>query len=159
MTKTLVAGIGNMFYRDDGFGSAVAQDLLRRPLPQGVEVLDVGIRGVHLAYQLLDGYQTLVLVDTTRRGEPPGTVTVLETTLDAHAAGQSAPVDAHAMGPDAVLRLLAGLAPALGAAVDRVLVVGCEPADVHDGIGLSDPVEAAVPVAVSTVLDLVAEEA
>ncbi|MFL6137326.1 MAG: hydrogenase maturation protease [Frankiaceae bacterium] len=155
--RTLVAGVGNVFLGDDGFGSAVAQALARRELPGGVEVADIGIRGVHLAYQLLDGYDALVLVDAVARGEPAGTVTVLETSLAAHARSDDAapPVDPHDMGPDAVLRLLAGLAGTLGAAVGRVLVVGCEPASLDEGIGLSPAVEAAVPVAVGTVLDLV----
>jgi hydrogenase maturation protease len=161
--RMLVAGIGNMFRGDDGFGSAVAQSLQAAPLAADVEVADIGIRGVHLAYQLLDGYDTLLLVDAVQRGERPGTLTVLETSLAAHAAGSpdgegqpelGAPVDPHAMGPDAVLRLLAGLAAPLGAAVRRVLVLGCEPADLDDGIGLSPAVAAAVPAAVATVLEL-----
>jgi hydrogenase maturation protease len=156
MRRTLVAGIGNIFLGDDGFGSVVAQHLGQVQLPADVEVADIGIRGVHLAYQLLDGYDTLVLVDAMSRGDPAGTVTVLETSLAEHAAGDGGPpVDPHGMGPDAVLRLLAGLAEPLGAAVRRILVVGCEPATVAEGIGLSDPVAAAVPAAVSTVLDLI----
>jgi hydrogenase maturation protease len=157
MSRTLVAGIGNIFLGDDGFGSVVARHLAQTPLPPDVEVADIGIRGVHLAYQLLDGYDTLVLVDAMPRGEEAGTVTVLETSLADHAAGNGGPpVDPHGMGPDAVLRLLAGLAEPLGAAVRRILVVGCEPATVADGIGLSDQVAAAVPTAVTTVLDLLA---
>jgi hydrogenase maturation protease len=155
--RVLVAGIGNVFLGDDGFGSAVAQALSTVPLPAGVEVVDIGIRGVHLGYQLLDGYDILVLVDVVSRGEPPGTVTVLETSLAAHAvtAEGAPPVDPHAMGPDAVLRLLAGLAASFGAAVRRVLVVGCEPAALDEGIGLSPAVTAAIPVAVATVRELV----
>ena len=125
MSRTLVAGIGNIFLGDDGFGSVVARHLAQTPLPPDVEVTDIGIRGVHLAYQLLDGYDTLVLVDAMPRGEDAGTVTVLETSLADHAAGDGPPVDPHGMGPDAVLRLLAGLAEPLGAAVRRILVVGC----------------------------------
>jgi hydrogenase maturation protease len=156
MSRTLVAGIGNIFLGDDGFGSVVAQHLAQSQLPAEVEVADIGIRGVHLAYQLLDGYDTLVLVDAMSRGEQAGTVTVLETTLAEHAASDGGPpVDPHGMGPDAVLRLLAGLAEPLGAAVCRILVVGCEPATVREGIGLSDPVAAAVPTAVTTVLELI----
>jgi len=130
MSSTLVAGIGNIFLGDDGFGSEVAQRLAETALPADVEVSDIGIRGVHLAYQLLNGYETLILIDAMRRGEQPGTITVLETTLAAHAdpTGAGPPVDPHSMGPDAVLRLLAGLAEPLGAAVRRVLIVGCEPA-------------------------------
>ena len=83
---------------------------------------------------------------------------MLETSLAEHGqSGDGPPVDPHGMGPDAVLRMLAGLAEPLGAAVHRVLVVGCEPATVGDGIGLSEPVAAAVPTAVTTVLDLISE--
>ena len=155
--RILIAGVGNLFLGDDGFGSAVAQALAETPLPAGVEVVDVGIRGVHLGYQLLDGYDTLILVDVVSRGDPPGTITVLETSLAAHTVTEDAgpPVDPHAMGPDAVLRLLAGLATSLGAAVRRVLVVGCEAAALDEGIGLSPAVGAAVPVAVATVRELV----
>jgi hydrogenase maturation protease len=158
--RTLVAGIGNIFLGDDGFGSAVARTLADRALPAGVEVVDVGIRGVHLAYQLLDGYATLVLVDALARGEPPGTLTVLETSLAAHAVDDTdaPPVDPHGMGPDAVLRMLAGVAGSLGAAVDRVVVVGCEPAGVAEGIGLSPAVEAAVARAADLVLDLLTDD-
>lgn len=155
--RVLVAGIGNIFLGDDGFGSAVARELAARPVPDGVEVVDVGIRGVHLAYQLLDGYAALVLVDALARGEPPGTLTVLETSLADHMVDDAAapPVDPHGMGPDAVLRLLARIAGTLGASVDRVLVVGCEPARLEEGIGLSPPVQTAVPLAADLVLDLV----
>jgi hydrogenase maturation protease len=138
----------------------VARELAARSVPDGVEVVDVGIRGVHLAYQLLDGYRVLVLVDALRRGEEPGTLTVLETSLAAHAADDpdAPPVDPHGMGPDAVLRLLARVTGTLGASVARVLVVGCEPARLDEGIGLSAPVQAAVPRAADLVLDLVAKE-
>lgn len=154
--RTLVAGIGNIFLGDDGFGSAVARELATRDLPDGVEVADIGIRGVHLGYQLLDGYDTLVVVDALQRGEPPGTVTTLRTRLADHLPSDdsSAPVDPHAMGPDAVLALLARLAASAGAAVDNVYVVGCEPACLDEGIGLSPAVEAAIPLATTTVVEL-----
>ena len=77
----LVAGIGNIFLADDGFGVEVAQRLRRPALPDGVRVEDFGIRGVHLAYELLDGYDALVLVDAVPMGEPPGTVAVIEPEL------------------------------------------------------------------------------
>lgn len=155
--RTLIAGVGNVFLGDDGFGSATAQALAGAALPEQVEVADIGVRGVHLAYQLLDGYDTLILLDVVRNGETPGTITVLETSLATHAAVDAGapPVDPHAMGPDAVLRLLAGLTASLGAAVGRVLVVGCEPVTLDEGIGLSPAVAAAVPTAVAIVQELV----
>jgi hydrogenase maturation protease len=146
--RTLVAGIGNIFLSDDGFGVEVAARLAADPMPDGVRVEDYGIRGVHLAYELLEGYDTLVLVDALPRGEPPGTVTVLEPSMDDL---PGAAMDAHTMDPGTVLATLTQL----GGHVDRVLVVGCEPAEVEEGIGLSPPVAAAVDVAAQTVRDLV----
>lgn len=149
--RTLVAGIGNIFNGDDGFGVEVARRLARRPMPPGVHVEDYGIRGVHLAYELLDGYDLLVLVDAMPRGEAPGTVFVLEPEVDAAAAP---PLDAHCMDPQAVLGMVSGL----GGGVGRVLVVGCEPAEVGDGIGLSQPVAAAVETATRVVEVLVGDK-
>jgi hydrogenase maturation protease len=144
--RLLVAGIGN------GFGVEVARRLAAADLPPGVRVADFGIRGVHLAYELLDGYDTVVLVDALPRGGPPGTVYVVEPDVSAPPA--SGPVvDAHAMTPDAVLALV----HALGATPGRVLIVGCEPAAVTDRMGLSEPVAAAVDRAVRAVIDLVNE--
>ncbi len=148
MRRTLVAGIGNIFLSDDGFGVEVATRLADDPMPDGVRVEDYGIRGVHLAYELLDGYDTLVLVDALPRGEPSGTVTVLEPSLDDL---PGAAMDAHTMDPGTVLATLTQL----GGHVDRVLIVGCEPAEVEEGIGLSPTVAAAVDVAAQTVRDLV----
>jgi hydrogenase maturation protease len=154
--RILVAGVGNVFRSDDGVGSEVARVLAGRGgLPSGVEVVDVGIRGVHLAYQLLDGYDGLVLVDTVHRDGPPGTVYRLEHDLAAPTAG--AGLDGHGMDPSSVLALLDELAAANGVErpVRRVLVVGVEPAVLDEGMGLSEPVAAAVEPAARTVRDLV----
>ncbi|OLT16429.1 hypothetical protein BJF78_14180 [Pseudonocardia sp. CNS-139] len=128
----LVAGIGNVLLSDDGFGPEVVRVLRRRDLPPDVELADTGIRGMHLAYQLLDGYVALVLVDTVRRGGPPGTLHVLEHDLDGGPADAGAAWDAHGMDPASVLAQLDGLAAAAGMPrpVQRVFVVGCEPATV-----------------------------
>jgi hydrogenase maturation protease len=154
--KVLVAGIGNTFLSDDGFGVEVIAGLRGRELPEGVEVVDTGIRGMHLAYQLLDGYDVLVLVDAVARGSDPGTLYILEHDLDAPREPGAA-LDAHGMDPAAVLDLLDGLARAMGLSrpVGRVLVVGCEPERLHEGMGLSPAVAAAVPKAVDTVIELV----
>ncbi len=154
--KVLVAGVGNIFLGDDGFGVEVANRLARVPMPDGVRVADYGIRGVHLAYELLDGYDALVLVDALPMAEPPGTVAVIEPDRAAltPAADDVAPaMDAHSMNPAAVLGMLAGL----GGTVDVIRVVGCQPATVEEGIGLSPVVEAAVDEAVSVVEELVNE--
>lgn len=155
--RMLVAGVGNIFLSDDGFGVEVVSRLTRTPRPPEVDLLDVGIRGIHLAYQLLDGYQVLVIVDAAQRGREPGTVTLLEVDqaqiedAAAEIAGGEAPMlDAHGLEPGAILRMLGSL----GGAVERVLVVACEPVSVEEGIGLSDPVQAAVAPAVALVEQL-----
>ncbi len=150
-TKTLVAGIGNIFNGDDGFGSEVAQRLTRRPIPDGVRVEDYGIRGVHLAYELLEGYDLVVLIDALPRGEPPGTVFVLEPEVD---LDDVPPLDSHQMDPRAVL----GMVAEMGGKMGRLLLVGCEPADIDEGIGLSPPVAAAVDAAVAMVEELITEK-
>jgi hydrogenase maturation protease len=156
--RVLVAGIGNTFLSDDGFGVEVIARLRDRELRPGVEVVDTGIRGMHLAYQLLDGYDVLVLVDAVARGSDPGTLYILEHDLDAPRETGAA-LDAHGMDPAAVLELLDGLATAMGLTrpVGRVLVVGCEPASLEEGMGLTPAVAAAVAPAVDTVVELVAQ--
>ncbi|MDN5933955.1 MAG: hydrogenase maturation protease [Pseudonocardia sp.] len=153
LVKTLVAGIGNVFLSDDAFGVEVVRSL--GELPDGVRVLDSGIRGMHLAYELLDGYDTVVLVDAAPRGGEPGTLYSLEHDLDAPAPG--AELDAHGMDPASILGLLRGLAESMEVPrpVGRVLVVGCEPACLDEGIGLSPAVAAAVGPAVDMVRELV----
>lgn len=147
--RTLVAGIGNVFLGDDGFGVETARRLAERDLPGHIEVVDIGVRGVHLAYQLLDGYDTLVLVDATARGEAPGTLYVIEHDIGASPSPPAAALDGHRMTPDAVLALLGTLCAGTGGEPPRrVLVVGCEPASADEGIGLSPPVSDAVPEAV-----------
>ena len=135
--KILVAGIGNIFLSDDAFGVEVVKRINVASMPAGVKVEDFGIRGVHLAYELLDGYDALVLIDAMPMGERPGTVAIFEPDVESI---DPTSVDAHSMSPAVVLGLLAGL----GGRVPRVLVVGCEPLTVEEGIGLSEPVAAAV---------------
>ena len=138
----LVAGIGNIFLSDDGFGVEVASRLAAVPMPPGVRVADFGVRGVHLAYELLDGYDRLVLVDAVPMGEAPGTLAVIQPA----AAGENGPdgdipvVDAHSMSPDVVLATLSRL----GGSVEEIYIVGCQPASLEEGIGLSPSVASAV---------------
>jgi hydrogenase maturation protease len=145
----LVAGVGNIFLGDDGFGVEVARRLADQQLPEGVEVADFGIRGVHLAYQLLEGYDLAILVDASARGGEPGSLYVIEPTP----GDGDVLLDGHGMQPAAVL----GLLEALGGPVGRVLVVGCEPAEVGERIGLSEPVGRAVGEAVRLVRELVTQ--
>jgi hydrogenase maturation protease len=151
--RTLVAGVGNIFQRDDAFGVEVARLLARRPQPDGVEIADFGIRGVHLVYELLNGCDLFVLVDAARRGHEPGTVTVLEVDPGDAATG-AALMDAHDLTPDAIFAMLTSM----GGHPRRSLVVACEPADLDAGMGLSDPVRAALPHAVSAVEDILRQD-
>ena len=146
----LVAGIGNLFSSDDGFGPEVARRLADpAPGPVGrVRVVDYGIRGMHLAYDLLDGYDALVIVDAVPQGDAAGEITVLQVGPDDLGRGD---VDPHGMDPVAVLASLRQL----GGTLPPTYVVGCRPATTEDGIGLSEPVAAAVPVAVGVVGRLV----
>jgi hydrogenase maturation protease len=154
MTRMLVAGVGNVFRSDDGFGVEVVRRMAGTALPEGVELVDFGIRGIHLAYQLLDGYDVLVLIDAASRGEQPGTLSLLEVDqgqvddiAGAVADGRTPLVDAHGMEPGSILKMLGSL----GGQVGQVLVVACEPQSVDDGLGLSEPVLAALPGAVALV--------
>ena len=151
--RTLVAGVGNVFLRDDAFGVEVVRLLAERPVPDGVQVKDFGIRGVHLAYDLLDGCDLFVLVDVAQRGETPGTVTVLEVEVpepDPAVLGSGPVIDAHSLTPDGIFALLGSL----GGRPGRSLLVACEPADVSAGMGLSGPVREALPHAVRTVQEI-----
>jgi len=149
----LVAGIGNIFLGDDAFGVEVVRRLAGRPLPDGVQLVDFGIRGFDLAHALMDSPSTAVLVDATPRGGQPGTLYLLEASVDSARPA----VDPHSMDPATVLRLV----DALGGRPPRVLVVGCEPAaldlDDEGHMGLSPPVEAAVDEAVRMIESLVAD--
>ena len=147
--RVLVAGVGNLFLGDDGFGPEVARRLAGRSLPAGVRVVDYGIRGMHLAYDLLDGYDELVILDAAPRGGRPGDVVVLEVGEGDFGTGD---FDGHGMEPTAVLSSLGSL----GGRLPRTYVVGCEPADIDEGIGLSPSVAAAVDPAVDAVLRLLA---
>jgi hydrogenase maturation protease len=139
-----------VFLADDGFGVEVAARLRGADLPEGTVVRDVGIRGVHLVYELLDGWDTVVLVDVTARGGDPGDLYLIEPDPDADQ--DAPPLDAHSMNPDAVL----ATARVLGGEIGRVVVVGCEPSEITERIGLSPPVAGAVDEAARMVLELVA---
>jgi hydrogenase maturation protease len=149
--RILVAGIGNVFRTDDGFGCAVARRLAAGPWPDGVRVVDYGIRGLHLAYDLLDPWDALVLVDALPDRGAVGAVAVMAVGADDVTGGPA--VDAHGMDPATVLASLAALGGSLPA---RTVVVGCQVADTGDGMGLTPPVEAAVDDAAATVRALVA---
>lgn len=150
--RILVACIGNIFLGDDAFGVEVARRLAERALPAGVRVVDFGIRGLDLAYALLDGYEAVVFVDAMPRGGSPGTLYVLQPDVAEGNAGT--PPIGHDLDPVSVLRLAASM----GATVERVLVVGCEPEPFDENAamsgGLSPRVERAVEQAVVLVESL-----
>jgi len=155
--RVLVAGIGNVFMADDGFGVEVAKALAGRELPRGADLVDFGIRGMDLVFALGEGYDVALFIDAVPRGEEPGTLFVIEPDL----AEQDGPVmlDAHGMDPVKVL----ALAGQLGPVPERILVVGCEPqvkmtGDEEELVGeLSPPVRAAVSDAADLVESLLAE--
>lgn len=156
-TRILVAGIGNVFLGDDGFGVVVADRLSRCKLPAGVDVVDFGIRGMDLAFAMQDGYDAVVLVDAVPRGEPPGTLFVIE--VDPGDPATEVAVDAHGMDPVRVL----GLVRSLGGEPPPTYVVGCEPrtrmsATDEDVVAeLSEPVRAALEPAIGLVQSLLAD--
>ena len=150
--RVLVAGIGNVFRSDDGFGPEVVGRLSGQPLPDGVRVVDYGIRGMHLAYDLLDPWDALVLVDALPDHGVVGTVVLLE--IDGGTARGQAGVDAHAMDPATVLATLAALG---GRLPPRTLLVGCQVAETGDGMGLSPLVAAAADEAVGVLRSVLSE--
>lgn len=156
--KILVAGIGNIFLGDDGFGPEVARHLLAHAmLPAGVEVVDYGIRGMDLAFALTSGLDAAILVDAVERGGEPGTLYI----LDPDRPTRAALPESHALDPATVLQL----ATSLGAPLPPVIrVVGCEPArfggetdDDDLAVELSEPVQRAVPMAAGMVARVVQE--
>jgi hydrogenase maturation protease len=159
--RVLVAGVGNVFLSDDGFGVEVARRLSELELPAHVDVVEIGVRGVDLAYRLLDGYDGCIIADACERGGRPGTLYRIDTRGGAAADGTpplpQPAFDGHRMTPDAVLGLLDTLSAGTGAQPPRSIeVVGCEPAGVEEGMGLSAPVAAAVPEAVRLIVRMLA---
>lgn len=147
--RVLIAGIGNVFFGDDGFGVEVVARLHEAVLPDWVQVADYGISGLHLAYELVGGYDTTILVDATPRGGDAGSIYLIEPGAADKTADPGA-LDAHGMQPDVVLRLLAMLDGDAG----RVLVVGCEPERIEHGMGLSPAVTGSIDEAVRLVTEL-----
>lgn len=154
----LVAGIGNIFQGDDAFGCEVAQRLNRRAWPAGVRVVDFGIRGLDLAYALMDRPDLTILIDAIPYRGEAGTLYTIEPEMDTlESVAVEQVLDTHDMNPLRVLRM----AKAMGAELGRVLLVGCEPADLggeYGRMGLTPPVSAAVVEAASMVEVLIQRE-
>jgi len=156
MKRILVAGIGNSWLRDDGFGGEVVKRLEARELPESTVVLDFGTGGLDLAYEVMRGYDALVLVDVSRQGGEPGTLYVMEASEKEVEAGieDGQVINPHAMDPQTVLRFV----KTIGAWPGKVVVIACEPAQVEEmGLGLSDEVARAVGGAVDLVAHTVGE--
>jgi len=153
--RILVAGIGNIFLGDDAFGCEVARQLAQQSWPENVRVVDFGIRGFDLAYALLDGQDVTILVDATPRGEAPGTLYSIEPDLnELDELDLEAIPETHGMNPLKVLKMV----KAMGGEFKQILLVGCEPATFgpEEGVmGLSGPVQAAVPEAVRIIESLI----
>jgi hydrogenase maturation protease len=154
--QILVAGIGNAWLRDDGFGGEVAKELTERSVPDGVTVMDFGSGGLDLAYEVMRGYDALILIDVSRQGGEAGTLYVMEADPDDVDGkiedGQM--LNPHGMDPETVLRFV----KYVGGWPGRVMVVACEPETVEDvGLGLSDAVRASVTRAADVVMDTVKE--
>jgi hydrogenase maturation protease len=150
---TLLAGIGNIFLGDDGFGCEVIRELASHPLPAEIRVTDYGIRGLDLAYALLAPYRTVILVDSIARGGVPGTIYILQPT-DSESP-QTATIDPHSMDPAHLM----AMARSQGEITAQIFIVACEPLDFGDELegrmALSEPVSQSVHEAVSAILDLV----
>ncbi len=155
LPRILIAGIGNIFLGDDAFGVEVAQRLTSRPWPPSVEVVDFGIRGIDLAYALLEKYDVVIFVDAISRGETPGTLYLIEPEIPS--ADQPVTMDAHSLDPATVLRT----AVSLGAKLPHVFIVGCEPGplpgDDEVQMELSPAVAGAVGEAINMVESVVAK--
>ncbi len=153
MRRVLIAGVGNIFLGDDGFGVEVARRLGACALPEDVEVADFGIRAIDLHYALEDGYDAVIVVDASPQGGTPGSLYVIEPRASA-APTERVAASPHDLDPTWVLQMLRS------AGGSRAVVVGCEPQSFgteHDGegrIGLSEPVAAAVARAVQLVESL-----
>jgi hydrogenase maturation protease len=152
--QILVAGVGNAWMQDDGFGGEVVRRLCELQLPEGVTVEDFGTGGLDLAYEVMRGYDSLLLLDVTRGGGAPGTLYVLEPEEAEIAAGieDGEMIDPHAMDPQTVLRFVRAVSGWPGS----VVVIACEPAEVEEpGLGLTPEVAAAVPRALELALETI----
>jgi hydrogenase maturation protease len=156
MNSILVAGIGNAWLRDDGFGGAVARRLEQRDLPEGIAVMDAGTGGLDLAYEVMRGFDALILLDVSCQGGEPGMLYVIEVeegSIEAQIEDGDT-INPHAMDPQTVLRFV----KSIGAWPGKVIVIACEPASVEAmGWGLSEQVESAVERAADLVLETIAE--
>jgi hydrogenase maturation protease len=152
LRSVLVAGVGNAWLRDDGFGGEVVRRLSTHELPAGLSVMDAGTGGLDLAYEVMRGYDALVILDVSKQGGEPGTLYVIEPDEASTGGGieDGELINPHSMDPQTVLRFV----KSIGAWPGRVMVIACEPAEVDEmGWGLSEEVGKAVDRAVDLVLE------
>jgi hydrogenase maturation protease len=156
MSRILIAGIGNIFFGDDAFGSEVARELMQCPLPEGVSVADFGIRSYDLAFAMMDGVDATILVDAASRGGKPGTIYLIEPGMSEIDPAASSAADPHSMNVVSVLQLVRSF----GGSIGKIYLVGCEPATLETGedrLGLSATVKAAVPRAIEVIQSLLTD--
>jgi len=130
--------------------------MAQRPWPEGVRIVDFGIRSYDLAFALTEGYDAVILVDAVRRGQAPGTTYLMELDPGELPRTQAEAPDGHSLDPVSVLQM----AQSLGGLSGKLFLVGCEPAvfETEDGeMKLSDAVQAAVPQAVSMIEELISD--
>jgi hydrogenase maturation protease len=156
VNRILIAGVGNSWLQDDGFGGEVVKRLNAGAVPEGCTVIDFGVGGLDLAYEVMHGWDALILLDVSRQGGDPGTLYVMEpdqATIDG-GIDEGTMINPHGMDPHTVLRFV----KSLGAWPGKVVVIACEPLEVEEmGLGLSEPVSAAVDAAVELTLETVAD--
>ena len=154
--QILVAGVGNAWLQDDAFGGECARRLQERGVPSGVTVMDFGTGGLDLAYELMRGYHALILLDASRQGGEPGTLYVIEPSMDdlAGSIEDGDVINPHGMDPQTVLRFVG----AIGGFSGRVVVIGCEPGEVDEvGLSLTPAVEEVVERALALVTETIDE--
>jgi hydrogenase maturation protease len=154
--RLLVAGVGNELMGDDGFGIAAAERCAKAGLGPDVSIVQSGIAGIGLVQDLMDGYDTVIILDAVDRGSDPGTIHVLELVTPAIESMSDHDrwellTDMHYTIPSRVMIL----ARALGVLPAKSYLVGCQPGDMELGHGLSGPVAAAVDEAVARTREIV----
>jgi hydrogenase maturation protease len=154
--QILVAGVGNAWLQDDAFGGECARRLEARGVPSGVTVMDFGTGGLDLAYEIMRGYDALILLDASRQGGEPGTLYVIEPSMEdlSGSIEDGDVINPHGMDPQTVLRFVG----AIGGFSGRVVVIGCEPGEVDEvGLGLTPAVDEVVERALALVTDTIEE--
>lgn len=150
MNNILIACLGNIFYGDDAFGVEVAKSLAAKDLPENVKLIDFGIRGIDLAFELINDYELVVLVDTIKIGADAGSVFVFEPRMSGAESGNFA----HDLTPTKAMHIAARLKTK----PKKMLLVGCEPVNLEFNDEMSAEIEKAVAIAVEKILEIIETE-